>query len=77
MGVRMPITRGLVRLPAVLALAQVAHLARIPNGNVGDGRLDVKVASPGSPGTGPTPERHHAPTAMRVCFHEGECSCPP
>jgi hypothetical protein len=27
----MPITRGLVLLPAVLALAQVAHLARIPN----------------------------------------------
>ena len=23
------------------------------------------------------PERHHAPTATRVCFHEGECSCPP
>jgi lipoyl-dependent peroxiredoxin len=37
-----------------------------------DGRLDVKVSSPGTPGTGTTPERHHAPTATRACFHEGE-----
>jgi hypothetical protein len=67
----MPITRGLVLLPAVLALAQVAHLARIPHWNVDDGRLDVKVSSPGTPGTGTTPEMHHSPTAKRVFFHKG------
>jgi len=72
MGILMPITRGLVLLPAVLALAEVAHLARMPNGNVGDSCLDVKGSSPGTPGTGTTPERHHSPTATRVCFHEGE-----
>ena len=72
MGVLMPITRGLVLLPAVLALAEVAHLARMPNGHVDDGRLDVKVSSPGTPGTGTTPEMHHSPTAKLVFFHEGE-----
>jgi hypothetical protein len=77
MGVPMPITRGLVLLPAVLALASVAHLARIPNGNIDDDCLDVQVSSPGTPGPGTTPEMHHSPTAKRVCFHEGEGSCPP
>jgi hypothetical protein len=37
-----------------------------------DGRLGVQGSSPGTPGSGTTPERHHAPTAKRVCFHEGE-----
>jgi hypothetical protein len=36
-----------------------------------DGRLGVQGSSPGTPGSGTTPERHHAPTATRVCFHEG------
>ncbi len=76
MGVLMPITRGLVLWPAVLALASAAPLARMPHGNVDDGRLDVKGSSPGTPGTGTTPEMHHSPTATLVCFHEGEGSCP-
>lgn len=37
-----------------------------------DGRLDVKVSSPGTPGTGTTPEMHHSPTAKRLFFHKGE-----
>jgi hypothetical protein len=41
MGVLMPLRRGLVLWPAVLALASVAPRARMPYGNVGDGRLDV------------------------------------
>jgi hypothetical protein len=45
MGVLMPLRRGLVLLPAVLALASVAPRARMPYGNVGDGRLDVKGSS--------------------------------
>ena len=72
MGVLMPLTRGLVLWPAGLALASVAHLARIPNGHSDDGRLDVQVSSPGTPGTGTTPERHHSPTAKLVFCHEGE-----
>jgi hypothetical protein len=59
MGVLMPITRGLVRLPAGLALASVAPLARMPHGHVDDGRLDVKGSSPGTPGPGTTPEMPH------------------
>jgi len=62
MGAFLPITRGLVLLPEGLAPAEVAHLARMPHGNV-DGRLDVTGSSPGPLGTGPIPERHHAPTA--------------
>lgn len=37
-----------------------------------DGRLDVKGSSPGTPGTGPTPEMHHSPMAKLVFSHEGE-----
>jgi hypothetical protein len=77
MGVLMPITRGLVPWPAGLALASVAPRAGMPHGNVGDGRLDVQGSSPGPPGPGTTPARHHAPTATRVVSHEGACSCPP
>jgi hypothetical protein len=65
----MPITWGLVRCPAGLALASVAHHARMPHGNVDDGRLDVQGSSPG---TGATPEMHHSPTAKLVFCHEGE-----
>jgi hypothetical protein len=43
-----------------------------PNENVDDGRLDVKMSSPGTPGTGTTPEMHHSPTATCVFFHEAE-----
>jgi hypothetical protein len=44
----------------------------MPNENVDDGRLDVKVSSPGTPGTGTTPEMHHSPKAKCVFSHEGE-----
>jgi hypothetical protein len=34
----------------------------------GDGRLDVQGSSPGTPGSGTTPEMHHSPTAKLVFF---------
>jgi hypothetical protein len=33
-----------------------------------DGRLDVRLSSPGTPGTDTNPDMHHAPTAKLVFF---------